>query len=340
MGDTYLKKHPTSYFDNQIIASEESALNLMRKYSIHPPDNADGQKGSNLGTANYKGKAIRLGKMHTGMKVAKLHFSREARSHYRSNEGSDTLYGNASYLDNAPGFPTWWLPWDEGGAIIGVRIPRKGTSRDSSDPDRFFTAGINGCSIFFEGTPSHPIIYHAGGSTGVDTASGSASFWSDIMDVASGNYTGEVNKTDYITRDDTRDSLNRKTSQAAKDYETWLRNNSSSSLEISQVDPWACVMGIRDGAGNWKFYLQENATVTYVVLKKQSILSKTMVRQQEPVWSRNNDGTFTHKFLNGEYKYQARKRAVSRPIQFREVWPNNDGGAIRINRSLPKAKHG
>ena len=128
-----------------------------------------------------------------GLPVARWFLEREGRLFL------DGQYAKAPHL-----VPIWFLPWDSAGAVIELDIPAKGTVR-GDDPDIFFTAAVNGCSVFFRGTPKSPVVYHAGG----DTCKGSdhvaaAKFWRDLM---MGNVLGkdvaapgmkEVNKTDYI----------------------------------------------------------------------------------------------------------------------------------------------
>lgn len=82
----------------------------------------------------------------------------------------------------------------------------------------------------------------------------------------------------------------------AQTFQAWLAANTGTNLRINSVEPWGCVMGVRDGAGNWKFYLQENATILFYEMKKKHVFSSTRV--------------------------QGQLRASGRPMIFREIFPN------------------
>lgn len=326
MPDPYMTDRPSAYYDNLLVNSDATARYLMKTYSVHPPDDADGEKGNlvrNVEGVRDSG-AIKISKMFN-KKVAYLHLNKRARGHasVTGNEGGDTLYGSASYNPNS-GVPVYWLPWDAGGAIISINLPKKGTGgRDQPDPDRFFTAAINGCSVFIVGQPDNPTVYHCGGDTGVNGIAGSAKFWRDMMTRMGGSKARGVDKEDYIKTEGVRDGQGYATTQAAKDYQTWLDSEYSGRLEIKDVMPWGCVMGIRDNAGLWKFYLQENATVAYYTLKKKGIFSNSKVHVKEKI----NDVKVD------------KVRAVSRPICFREIYPDQSQG-VRIGQPVPTITHG
>jgi len=340
------------YYDQMLIASSDSAKELLKTYSVHPPDNADGREGKKYDEEDVR--ATKLPVILADMKnrkVARLHLTKGARGQkdiIGRTEGGDSLFGEASYDRSAQGVPVYWLPWNTAGAVISLEIPTKGTrSAGRLDPDRFFTAAINGCSIFFAGTPANPTIFHCGGDTEVSGPSASAKFWRDLMGSGKIGTTvlGEVNKEHYITTQGVKSGpLNTTTTQAAKDYEVWLKTNSSKQLEIEQVAPWGCVMGMRDDAGNWKFYLQQNAAITYYTLKKKGLFSDKMVRKQEKLKTFEKDSggvdqIITKKDQDGDTVMIDRKRVVSRPISFRQVWPNGKAG-VRIDLPIPRSKHG
>jgi hypothetical protein len=346
MRDVYRTKHPANYFDHMLVKSEDSAIELMKTYAVHPPDDADQDRGNltqELG--GYRRADIRVTDMTRP--VASLHLSRAQRGQriITGNEGGDTLTGVASYRVGAPGVPVYWLPWDSGGAVISLTIPRMGTrAMGEPDPDRFFTAAINGCSIFFRGTPDNPTVYHCGGDTEVSGAHASALFWHNLMINLHGGVGGEVNKEDYITTEGVKGGPRGTitTTQAAKDYEAWLKASYSKQLEIEDVRPWGCVMGIRGADGNWRFFLQENATVSYFVLKKKHLFSKERVREHENVKVRDqNTGKLKtkHDANTNEVVTADRLRMLSRPLRFHEIWPNRPV-TVRLDRPIPKSKHG
>jgi hypothetical protein len=327
-------KHLANYYTNKIVESKESCLELLKKYSIHPPDDAEGYKGDNETPVQ----GVRQARIDIDKKVAYLSLGKAKKggSWITGNEGGKTLYGVATYVETADAIPVYWLPWDAGGAVISIKIPKKGTrARGLPDPDRFFTAAINGCSVFFEGNQDSPKVYHCGGPTYTNTADDGAKFWRDrVKELSPDDRTRrEVNKTHYVRHDDYTtevphstlkdQTVKKHSTKHAKRYQDWLKDQGRKELEIHEISPWGCVMGIRDDDGHWKFYLQENATVTYYVLKKKySLFGKRFgprVREQE------TDPTGAE---------IARTRLISRPIQFTEVYPNRVKG-VRINHALP-----
>lgn len=64
---------------------------------------------------------------------------------------------------------SYFLPWTSD-HLTRIVIPPKIPARDGvslaaqrqRDPDLFFTAAVNGCSVFVEDDPRHPTVYHAG----------------------------------------------------------------------------------------------------------------------------------------------------------------------------------
>lgn len=280
-------------------------VKFMQTYAVVPGDNI-GYEGDNairmknaLGTTDYFFSTI--APTH---QVAWLNFSK-----FASGQGSNTFLHKApgavaidgSYLPLPHKVKSYFLPWSAAGAIINLKIPKKNAIPvGQDDADFFFTASITGCSIFIKGTPDNPTIYHAGGDTGQSDPAAGAAFWRNLMFTYSDAraISTEVNKTDYVS--DPLANLAGKTTRNAEIFETWLKNNSSKSLDISMTQPYGCVMGIRDPAGNWTFYLQENATIFYFKMKKESLFSKTRVQ----------DGGM---------------RLTGRPMIFREIFPNGTG---------------
>lgn len=94
---------------------------------------------------------------------------------------------DATYAVTPNYVPIYYLPWEDAGASIRLTIPRaaanKGPSNpiDPADPYLFFTAAIDGCSIFFRGTTQDPTIFHCGGTTGRATRDEQAQFWEAVM---------------------------------------------------------------------------------------------------------------------------------------------------------------
>jgi hypothetical protein len=339
MRDLYTLDRPAAYYDNLLVNSPATARYLMKTYAVHAPDDADGHKGSKLREIDNvrTGGAIKVADMFN-KKVTWLHLSRSARGQYwkSGNEGGDTLYGTASYTAGS-GVPVYWLPWDSAGAIVSLKIPKKGTrARGEPDPDRFFTAAINGCSVFFSGDRDSPTVYHCGGDTSQSGPGAAAKFWRDLVTRMQGSGVQGVDKQDYITTDGVKSTGGMTTTQAAKDYEAWLKKETSGQIEIEDVRPWGCVMGIRDDNGLWTFYLQENASVSYYTLKKKGIFSSKLVREKEKAYS----GVGVPKKDKDDRQIVVdRKRTVSRPIHFYEVFPSKER-TVRIDQPVPRSMHG
>lgn len=305
----------------------------MRKFSIHPADDA-GSLGVDVGgfadpstMGLHSTRIDRVAeKDMQNQKVAYIDLAREARGHTTKVEGAGTLFASASYTANPAHVPVYFLPWESAGAVVRLRIPQAGTrAAHLQDPDLFFTAAINGCSVFVEGPANAPEVYHCGGATATPSPNDGAAFWRSLLQQSSfapAMGGGEVNKTDYITEQGvTAGPLNHGTTQAALAYENWLNANHSQSLRIQEVRPWGCVMGVRTG-GNWTFYLQKNATVSYVVLRKYRLPGMSH-KQKEKVGGVKKD----------------RVRTVCRPIAFHEIYPNPVASAF-IPNSIPTAHHG
>jgi len=334
--------------------SPASCIDLLKKYSLHPPDNADSYTGvegnafqnvrqlaSGMDAGDVKQCSMDRKVAYFGLTKAK---ARQSSMMARGQlEGGKVLYGEARYAQSAGKVPVYWLPWDTAGAVISLQIPANPAQPNDIDPDRFFTAAINGCSIFFQGTARNPTIFHAGGSTGAQpNAAGGAAFWRGLVQqIIGGQADGEVNKTHYITND----AATKKdpvfggrvlTTQAAKDYKSWLKNHQKKELEIKNVDPWGCVMGIRDANRDWAFYLQENATTTFYVLKKKyGLFGKTSrSTEKEKVWNNAVQGFDNKTDRDGDTVYIDKVRSISRPICLSRVFPNPQQGA-RINHALP-----
>lgn len=274
-----------------------SPLKFMKKYAIAPPSNVEGNKGNNVATLDTTGfvptvaagaqpASIRYAGMSAGHKVAYVKFYKDKQMGGRSGaeqEGIDALRFDSSYDETTDWTPVYFLPWDESGAIVRLHIPTKGTL--DPDPDIFFTAAINGCSVFIQGNPDNPTVYHAGGDTGQTDLNEGARFWRHALRnhiansaaaTARGTIAAEVNKTDYVK---TPGSIGNSTTLRAQEYEDRLKVklNKAGKFSVTMVNPWGCVMGIRTG-NNWAFYLQENATVITSVVTKTGATTQYFAR--------------------------------------------------------------
>ncbi len=282
---------------------------FMKRYAVCPADDIGmyiGDQATSMNTTGSVGKDYVYSTIATGKRVAWLNFAKRARgsgvsmSFIPKAEGAISVDG--SYAPQPHKVKSFFLPWTAGGGIIKLAIPQKGTVTAVQDADYFFTATITGCSVFIKGTRQAPEVYHAGGDTKQSNPLQAALFWRNLMTTYSGGgaLVEEVNKTHYIS--DPHSSKGGTNTQNSETFEAWLKANSPNDLDIQMVFPWGCVMGLRDAAGDWTFYLQENATILYSKWEKKSIFSKTKVK-----------GTMT---------------GAARPMLFREIFPN--GGTHHV----------
>jgi hypothetical protein len=189
----------------------------------------------------------------------------------------DCLTFNVSQKQETPDWvPVWFLPWTSMG-MVSMQIQSIG--RDYLDPDDprnpgiFFTAAINGCSVFVRGNPKEPTVYHAGIDGKFDKSVDVMRFWRDraaemaaIDGTGKSNVHGEINKTHYVNDP----SLGEFKTTDSIVFEKWLSDeNKNPNLTVQSVTASGCVFGIRFGA-SWSFYLQESAQVQVMRLVKKS----------------------------------------------------------------------
>lgn len=303
--DYFAQPQAKDYFDKLLLHNTEQ---LLRKYSLCPPDDVSGERGKTARKWDHPGTEGELtyARVMQDRKVAYVHLFKEPRAPLgRGNgnsEGGDVIKFRTSY-HRPIGPAVYFLPWNSAGGIVRLTIRPKGTA--NPDPDIFFTAAINGCSIFIQGNPDSPSIYHAGGDTRKDDPTEAAAFWRDafqkeVLDkghVNRGAFKAEVNKTHYVKTPGVQGGT---TTRRALRYENLLKQtyDRPGKFTVSMVNPWGCVMGIRTG-NNWKFYLQENGTVICQVINGE------------------NRNTF----------------AYARPMTLREIHPG--AGVVDMNWNIP-----
>ena len=201
--------------------------------------------------------------------------------------------------------PMWFLPWWSN-AITSMTIPPKLPARNGQpaskarDPDFFFTASINGCSVFVHGSPKAPTVSHAGTAdpratkpyevtpvfkdglmTGEKLLTPNADFfpngnarqhWSAVHE----RHFGRGTQASAVHTNDYKNYLGTENTPQALEYEKFLKDSSGRELRIDEVQSSGCVFGMRDAAGDWSFYLQKNIEVKITKLrKKKGFLQKT-----------------------------------------------------------------
>ncbi len=193
-------------------------------------------------------------------------------------------------IANAHSFPIYYLPWDSN-KVLRMALPLKGTAPpDLPDPDIFFTAGINGCSVFIEGTQQNPTVYHAGTEDKLGGIN-SGKYWRDLFreysapaaaEAKGAKTFGEVKKSQYISgQGKETDASLQSTTRTGLRYQSFL-GGKQKDIDVTLVQPWGCVFGLRNRAGDWTFYLQKNAVVQYYSFPRSGFLH-TGARKQKGV---------------------------------------------------------
>jgi hypothetical protein len=171
-----------------------------------------------------------------------------------------------------------FLPWLTH-TIVGMDM--------QAGQDVFFTAAINGCSVFVVGNPNAPSVYHAGIDGDMDSGAytakdkkdkaevklaeaaakkDSALFWRLLLEKhVPGSTTdptfAEVNRANYVN-DGSKSTIDGgKSTKRANAFEKLFIEKNKGTLKVKTMFPWGCVFGLK--SGGWKFYLQENMTILY-----------------------------------------------------------------------------
>jgi hypothetical protein len=244
--------------------------------------------------------AITFGEYSTAAhKIAYAHF-------VKAIDGGGKFRLEVETVQKAHSFPIYYLPWSSN-KMLRMTIPTKGTGPATlADPDIFFTAGINGCSVFIEGSRDNPTIYHAGTEDKMGGIN-SGKYWRDLYreysataarEPKGGKTYGEVKKSQYIVGEGKEtDARYTNTTRTGVDYEGWIKNNQK-DIDVTVVQPWGCVFGLRTGT-DWTFYLQKNAVVKFYAFKKSGL------------------------FGTGSRKRSGTEQTYSVPMQLFQVFPGH-----------------
>ena len=332
----------------------DKPLDLFRKYAVSPPDGAVGDEIADAFGGRMRQRAMQI----TSRSQAPTDgmFSRFFKSDmgptgegFTASQVSKKIAWISLVQDEArhgaltfkavvpssrdlapPGhLPVWFLPW-ESRNLVEMTIPPRQSEEDDDpdDPMLFFTAGINGCSVFVRGDPRSPTVVHGGISQGqTPYGNNPAEFWRHLLEsnLAANNVHGgktwEVNNTDYINQ--TGISGGAKTARTDQ-YLQWLKTLPSGPVTVSQVVPWGCVFGVRYGR-LWSFYLQENAVVhTYKIVAKYENVEVTNTKKVFGVFNKGVTETVTSR------KLIKKESTVNRPVVLRDFFPGKGGGAINF----------
>lgn len=216
-------------------------------------------------------------------------------------------------MDLSAMVPMWYLPWMSG-KLVRMTIPAKqnlndrDANWDDRDPDLFFTAAINGCSVFVSGTQQNPTVYHGGVTGGMLNLNDPIGHWRTLFNQLQLNPRnnwnstvdfGEVTKLQYITkgtvatpkpglyktavaganmRVGSGKASTSNITDTTEDYVDYFNDRmKNKNFKLADYQPWGAVFGVRDVNGNWKFFLQENCVMT--TLRRSSVFSKWIARR-------------------------------------------------------------
>lgn len=325
-------------------------MDLFRKYPVVPPSNMTGQefaiRGRVFKDSNQRENTViksggdeviwktvegqKSGGVKGDNRIVRISFQ-------KVTVGNEA--GALTFLPSTTGVPIYFLPWGSLN-IYDLTIPDVGRNLydpdDPANPGLFFTAAINGCSVFVKGSPNSPQVFHAGitgeFSGGKDVA---PDYWRAMVQKillrngTSVEETGrvrEVNKRDYVY-----DGMHGGTTKTAIDFEQWLKGEAGPDFKSHIVSPWGCVFGIRYGR-TWAFYLQENATVTTFRYVKKKNVEKVQRHSQVDLKIKGTNQLVQKEVQHKKFgliKYDksvyVSTETVSRPIQIREFFPTGNG---------------
>lgn len=316
---------------------KDNPLAFAKKYCIKADDVAGGHSASDRRQID----GYHYSKMLNGDKVSYLNcwqadLGRDVVMHAAKGvytqeeiarsiiEGADTVCITAQHASDASMVPSFFLPWDKRGGTVALRIPPK-AGFTGSYPNFFLTAAINGCSVFVTGSTKNPRVFHGGKGTGVE--GDAVQVWRDMVMTITGKTEAELaeaNKTMYVKDGVTKDSHNFHTTPTAKKFEEVLtrhydpsrpENKPKDLLQVREIRPWGAFFGVCSDGGDWTFYLQENATITYDIYEK-------------PAPSNNHFyDPLVRKFKKPK-PLVGRSFSVARPMSVRQIFPGGGGGAV------------
>lgn len=317
------ENHPTMNVPASAIASAQNILasgglaqrlSLLTTTPIQPPDGALGGRtiapksptaaGGNSGDISFS----KLKLASVADRVAFIRLKDDPL--FPGTMSFDVRYATdlPTVGQRAGWVPVWFLPWKSERLVkIKIESHTKTAKTDAAfapgggiaplpNPDIFFTAAINGCSVFAMGDTRAPSLYHGGVEGAMEgkidpvaytnLGGSSEAVWQSLVEGGIYDANGplrpraargaaakankpnfsEVNRAHYVAeRDSTGAQLRARggglTTAPALEIEKALRGKSG--LTEVNVSPWGCVFGLRDSTGHWSCYLVRNAMVSY-----------------------------------------------------------------------------
>jgi hypothetical protein len=286
-------------------------LDFMRNHMVIPGDYSPGLQvhnqivGRNVQTFDMKtsdsgGAPIdsTLTVTQAENKVGYGKLTETARSVDQVNKPTKNMY-NLTLYRAADAIPLksdhvsmYFLPWASN-HLTKITIPAKAPDPQGELfpevlPNLFFTAAINGCSVFVSGTARTPTVVHAGTSEprtklGAENAFGfgnARAHWTSLFETEMTKGVQNLPSYGDIHAGDYRNTSGMQTTAQAELVREFLTQDYRKQLRIDGVDAWGCVFGVRNArTAEWAFYLQKNVEVTMTRLRK----SKGMGSKYKPV---------------------------------------------------------
>lgn len=300
-----------------LTGTDGALLDLLRETPISPPHGqASGLTVKKAVTALGGSSANAFGKAKMAGPLTMIAFIkfRPVTSNTDGQEGAltfDVKY--ATELKTAATrngwVPCWFLPW-KSELLVKLTIAADAGAIPSGDPTidplpnprLFFTAAINGCSVFVYGAASAPSVVHAGFETNSankemvrDYLGGnSATMWRALLKGVTASEDGltlvplnkakpnlgEVNRYDYIKtlNDDGSEVFG---TPLAAQLKTFLDTHKTDKLQAKTVEAFGSVFGLRVGNA-WRMTLQRNASIQYRMITQTGgflgLGKKTVIR--------------------------------------------------------------
>lgn len=317
---------PLSGMNAEFIANP---LMFLRQHSISPPDNAGARPGREFNRTRVLAGEILSGDLFDGVitrnqaggvRYVKLvpHTSLDFPGAVGLNVAPEGRQPDTSWI------PIHWLPWYSQRIIQHTIAPVPSNLVEPPEEDFprfFFTAGINGCSVFVTGPSTNPTISHAGITGKLGRAAGQ--FWRDQM-AATGASLGlhkiksEVNRDDYMFTDP-------KDSVLATRFMKWKRDSTEPRFDLTVQSSFGCVFGIMYGR-HWSFYLQESITINSVHFVKKDAIRAVENTNRTDYYEKGTDlpatlrTTETHRQL-GKMALPMTKKVVTYEVMKRSALP-------------------
>ncbi len=331
----FMRQHPVSPANGDVSKGVSTV-----EWALNPLDiTMDEQRGVYEGATyhNVGGDKTAFGQRLNMGGAIKYMVLKSAGSIYKGN----TLQGRAGevlpILADTPqqhseaSIPIYWLPWSSL-KITETTIPPVPSNLvdppEDEYPRFFFTAGVNGCSVFARGDATSPTIFHGGLADKLTR--NSKEFWRDQMRMAQTGFDvakvkGEVHKGEYMLTDD-------REKRAAQDFVRWMETSEPGAFTVDLLVGFGCIFGVRFGR-HWTLYLQENSVLQRTQFFKRKDLTKEEYEDGTKKYFEKGTTspvmlttTITPRKILPDKKVQVftRKTNMVRPMQVVEFYPNRN----------------